>query len=499
MGFSEMTAELKNFIAGRWVVSEKLFEKRSPFDGSLVARVHEANADMVAEAVERGHEVSIGSNANAWGALPQKRRLSIIRDFAGKLMARIDDLVEAEVADTGRSYWQARNFDGARAAGLFTAYADLAAGLEARSKRFETQDGGQALWYTARRPKGVIACICPWNMPLLMACMKVAPALAMGNAAVLKPSEETPSSASVLAEVVASSDVPDGAFSLLHGFGPDSAGGFLVAHPQVDAITFTGESGTGSAIMKSAADGLREVSLELGGKNAAIVFEDAVMDRVAEGVKRSAFFNCGQICFCTERAYVHRSRFDEFVDRMGRVARGIVVGHKEQNGFSIGPLISKQHREKVTDLLDSVTRDGGEFVAGGGIPEFGDERDNGAFVEPSIAIGLPESARFVKEEAFGPVMHVAPFDEEDQAIALANDTRYGLATSIWTESLNRAHRVAPEIRVGHAWINSWQLRDLLSPLAGAGVSGIGEQGGQLSLEFCSQPQTVTTRVFGDGE
>ena len=237
--------------------------------------------------------------------------------------------------------------------------------------------------------------------------------------------------------------------------------------------------------------------LSLVARTLPLFFEDAVMDRVAEGVQRSAFFNCGQICFCTERAYVHRSRFDEFVERMVGVARGIVVGEPQQNGFSIGPLISRDHRKKVTGLLDTVKADGGEFVAGGGIPQFGDHRDNGAFVEPSIAIGLPEDARFVKEEAFGPVMHVAPFDEEAEVIAMANDTRYGLATSIWTESLNRAHRVAPQIRVGHAWVNSWQMRDLLSPLAGAGISGVGDQGGRNSLEFCSQPQTITTRIFGD--
>ena len=249
--------------------------------------------------------------------------------------------------------------------------------------------------------------------------------------------------------------------------------------------------------MKAAADGLREVSLELGGKNAALLFEDADMDQVIEGVTRSAFFNCGQICFCTERAYVHRSRADEFISRLAEVANNIIVGDKQHNGFSIGPLISRGHRDKVVGLLDTVAEAGGEFVAGGGIPEFGDTRDAGAFVQPSVAIGLPETAKFVKEEAFGPVIHVAPFDEEGEAVALTNDTRYGLSTSIWTRDINRAHRLAPRIRVGHAWINSWQLRDLLSPLAGAGISGVGDQGGQLSLEFCSLPQTVTTRIFGD--
>ena len=493
-----MTRELRNFVAGRWAASGALFDKRSPFDGTLVARVHEATGEMVDEAVVRGRETSIGARASEWGALPMAARRAIIHDLSEKLLARVDDLVEAEVADTGRSYWQARTFDGARAVRLFSAYADAAMGLEQRSMQFTGGADSSGMWYTTRRPKGVIACICPWNVPLLMACMKVAPALVMGNAAVLKPSEETPSSATVLAEVIAESDVPDGAFSLIHGFGLGSAGEFLTAHPNVDAITFTGESRTGSAIMKSASEGLREVSLELGGKNAALVFDDAVMDRVVDGMTRSAFFNCGQICFCTERAYVHRARFDEFVDRMTEAANGIVIGQQSHNGFNIGPLISQGHRAKVKALLDSIPGDGGEIVVGGGVPEFGDIRDNGAFIQPSVSVGLPEDARFVKEEAFGPVLHVAPFDDEDEAVALANDTDYGLASCIWTENLNRAHRVAPRLRVGHAWINAWQMRDLLSPLSGAGASGVGEQGGRLSLEFASLPQTVTMRVFGDG-
>lgn len=492
-----MTNELKNLIAGKWVGSEKTFEKRSPYNGQVVATVHEATQEMVDEAVTKGREISVGARANEWGNVPLKQRIAIINDFSQKLLKRVDDLVEADVADTGRSYWQACNFDGARAANLFKAYAELAASLENRSKAFHGEMGFQGMWYTTRRPKGVIAAICPWNVPLLMASMKVAPGLVMGNAVVLKPSEETPSSATVLAEVIAESDIPDSAFSLVHGFGVGSAGAFLTSHPQVDAITFTGETGTGTAIMKVAADGMRGVSLELGGKNAALVFGDADMEKVVEGTTRSAFFNCGQICFCTERAYVHRSRYDEFVDRMTKVANGIVIGDKNHDGFNIGPLVSHNHRDKVKELLDTVKEDGGEFVAGGGIPEFGDERDNGAFIQPSIAVGLPETARFVKNEAFGPVLHVAPFDDEEEAIALANDTVYGLGTSIWTENISRAHRVAPRIRVGHAWINSWQIRDLLSPLSGAGASGLGEEGGKLSLEFVSQPQTVTLRIFGE--
>lgn len=483
--------ELKNFVAGEWQASDKTFEKHSPFDGSLVATVHEGTSEMVDRAVRRGREVAFG----VWGKTPINQRIAVLRDLSRRLMARVDDLVEAEVADTGRSYWQASNFDGVRAVSLFDVYCDLAVGMESPSSHFTAGPGVSGLWYENRRPKGVIGCITPWNVPLLMMTMKTAPALVMGNAVVAKPSEETPSSATILAEVIAESDLPDGAFSLLHGFGVNSVGAALTAHPDVDAFSFTGETGTGSAIMKAAAEGLRDVALELGGKNAALVFEDAEMDRTIEGVTRSAFFNCGQICFCTERAYVHRSRFDEFLGRITDVAKGIVIGNKDHNGFNIGPLVSKGHQQKVKALLDTVTEDGGEFTAGGGIPTFGDERDKGAFIEPSVAVGLPEDARFVKQEAFGPVLHVAPFDDESEAIALANDTKYGLATSIWTENINRAHRVAPQVRVGHAWINSWQIRDLTSPLQGAGQSGIGQQFGRAALEFCSQPQTVTMRLF----
>ncbi len=303
-----LSKDLKNFIAGQWIGSDRTFDKVSPFDGTRVANVHEASATMVDEAVTRGRGVSIGSDAACWGRLPMKERLAVIHDLADNLMARVADLVEAEVADTGRSYWQASIFDGARAARLFRAYTDTASSLENHGMQFSGEMGFQGMWYTTRRPKGVIACICPWNVPFLMACMKVAPALVMGNSAILKPSEETPTSATILAEVIAASDIPDGAFSLVHGFGAGSAGEFLTSHPKVNTITFTGESGTGSTVMKAAANGLRDVSLELGGKNAALVFEDARMDAVAEGMTRSAFFNCGQICFCTERAYVHRSR-----------------------------------------------------------------------------------------------------------------------------------------------------------------------------------------------
>jgi aminomuconate-semialdehyde/2-hydroxymuconate-6-semialdehyde dehydrogenase len=483
--------QLRNYVAGEWIASNERFEKRSPYDGSLLAMMHAATPEMLDRAADQGRAAARGE----WGKLTVAARVGILRDLSARLKARVDDLVEADVQDTGRSYWQARNFDGIRSISLLDGYCDMALGLENRSSTFDAGPAGEGFWYTVRRPKGVIACIAPWNVPLSMVLLKMAPALLMGNAVIAKPSEETPSSCTVLAEVVSQSRLPPGVFSMLHGFGAGAIGERITRHPGVDAISFTGESATGSVIMKAAADGLRDVAFELGGKNAALVFSDADMDRTLEGVIRSAFFNCGQICFGTERAYVHRSRYQEFLERLIESAKSIVIGNRFHEGFSIGPLISRHHRDKVLDLVGSIQEQGGEIVHGGGIPEFSDERDQGAFVEPCIATGLTQDARFVRNEVFGPVLHVAPFDEEAQAIELANDSPYGLATSIWTNDISRAHRVAPQIQVGHAWINAWQVRDLHSPITGAGLSGIGEQFGRASLEFCTKPQTVTVRVF----
>ena len=482
--------EIKNLVNGSWHSSIKTWEKTSPFDGRVVARVHEADKALVDEAIAAGRKEAFG----AWGNMAMPQRVAIVRNMAQRLSARVDDLIEADMADTGRSYWQASNFDGRRATNLFEGYCDLALGLENRSKNFVGPAGFEGLWISQRRPKGVIACIAPWNVPLLMMVLKVAPALVMGNAVMAKPSEETPSSTSILAEVIAASDIPDGAFALLNGFGRNSTGSFLSEHPDVDAILFTGEPGTGSEIMRSAASNLREVGMELGGKNASLVFEDADMDLAIEGSTRSVFFNCGQICFCTERIFVHKSRFDEFSARLTHAGKNIVIGEQNHDGFSIGPLVSKAHREKVYSIVQTVPKEGGEFLCGGGIPEFGDARDNGAFFQPTIAIGLADNATMMQEETFGPVAHISSFDDEDEVIVRANNTRYGLAATIWTKDVGRSLSVSQQLRVGHVWVNSWQIRDLHSPLAGAGISGVGEVGGRSSLEFCSQPQTITVRV-----
>ena len=289
---------------------------------------------------------------------------------------------------------------------------------------------------------------------------KVGPALAWGNTVVVKPSEETPATATLLGEVMNDMGVPAGVYNVVHGFGPNSTGEFLTSHPGVDGITFTGETRTGAAIMKAASDGVRAVSMEMGGKNPGIVFADADLDEAVDGTARSAFSNSGQVCLGTERVYVERPVFDEFVTRLADKARAMTIGDPNDAATELGPLVSEEHRRKVLSYYQTAVDEGATVVTGGGVPDVGDALAKGAWVEPTIWIGLGDDATVVTEEIFGPCCHIRPFDTEDEVVRLANDTEYGLAATVWTTNLSRAHRVAGQLEVGLCWVNSWFLRDL---------------------------------------
>ena len=313
------------------------------------------------------------------------------------------------------------------------------------------------------KPLGVVAVIVPWNLPLLLLTWKVAPALACGNTVVVKPSEETPSTATLLAEVMAEAGIPAGVYNVVHGHGAGSTGEFLTSHHGIDAVTFTGETSTGSAIMRAVAPRVRPVSFELGGKNAALVFADADIDRAIDGLGRAIFSNTGQVCLCTERVYVERSVFDHVVDGLADYARGLTLGRPDDPKTTTGPLISHAHRDKVLSYLDLAVEEGARVVVGGGVPELGGGLDAGSWIQPTLWTGVDNSARVVREEVFGPVAALIPFDSEKEAVCLANDTKYGLAASVWTQQLERGHRVAQAMRVGMSWVNTWYLRDLRSP------------------------------------
>jgi aminomuconate-semialdehyde/2-hydroxymuconate-6-semialdehyde dehydrogenase len=480
----------QNYVDGCFAGGAREFEDVNPADGTVIAKVAEADRELVDAAIQAARRAVNG----AWGKAGVRERAAMLHKIADGIERRFDDFLVAEVADTGKPISLAKRLDIPRGAANFRTFADIIQTTGVEAYQSETPDGRQALNYAVRKPVGVVGIITPWNLPLLLLTWKVAPALACGNAVVVKPSEETPATATLLAEVMHEAGVPTGVFNLVHGFGPGSAGEWLTTHPGVDAITFTGESKTGAAIMKACAPGVKPVSFELGGKNAAIVFADADFDNAVAGVAEAVFMNTGQVCLCAERVYVERGIFERFVVALKQQAEAQVAGSPMDSKTTLGPLISSAHRDKVMGYFKLAREEGATVVTGGGAPKFSDARDNGYWVQPTILTGLPESARCVREEIFGPVAHVAPFDTEEQAVALANDTQYGLAASIWTTKLDRAHRVAQQMRAGITWVNSWFLRDLRTPFGGVGLSGIGREGGAHSLDFYSQLNNVCIKI-----
>ena len=481
-----------HFINGEYTAGStgKSFVNISPATGARIGLVHEGGKAEIDAAVAAAKAALTGP----WGYMSQAERSDMLHAVADEINRRFDDFLDAEVLDTGKPRSLASHVDIPRGAANFKIFADLVKNVPTESFMLDTSDGKGALNYGVRKPKGVIAVISPWNLPLLLMTWKVGPALASGNTVVVKPSEETPLTATLLGEVMNAVGVPKGVFNVVHGFGPDSAGAYLTAHPEVDGITFTGETRTGEIIMQSAAIGLRHVSMECGGKNAAIVFADADIEKAVEGTMRSVFANCGQVCLGTERVYVERPLFDTFLARLKDEAENMVLGASDDPNTTMGPLISQEHREKVMAYYKLAVEEGANVITGGGIPEMPEDLSGGAWVQPTIFTGLSEDARCVKEEIFGPVCHVAPFDTEEEAIKLANDTRYGLATAIWTEDLTRAHRVARQIDVGLAWVNSWFLRDLRTAFGGSKHSGIGREGGIHGLEFYSELSNVCVKL-----
>jgi len=485
-----LVKSIQNYIAGQFVRGKREFADVNPADGTVIAQVTEADQDQVDQAVLAARNALSGE----WGRLGVRERAARLHKVAEGIEKRFDCFVQAEVADTGKPVSLAAKLDVPRSSANFRVFADMIkmAGLE--SFQTETPDGRSALNYAVRKPLGVVGVITPWNLPLLLLTWKVAPALACGNAVVVKPSEETPATATLLAEAMQDAGIPAGVYNVVHGFGPGSAGEFLTQHPGVDAVTFTGESRTGAAIMKAIASTVKPVSFELGGKNAAIVFADCDLEEAVSGLSEAVFLNTGQVCLCAERVYVERSIFDAFVGALKKKAETLRIGWPVKEETNLGPLISAQHRDKVLSYFRLAREEGATVITGGGVPEFGDNRDQGFYVQPTIYTGLPESARCVKEEIFGPVCHVAPFDSEDEAIAMANDTKYGLATSIWTSDLKRGHRVAQAMNVGITWVNCWFLRDLRTPFGGVGLSGIGREGGVHSLNFYSELNNICIRL-----
>ncbi|MBV6272754.1 2-hydroxymuconic semialdehyde dehydrogenase [Alcaligenaceae bacterium CGII-47] len=485
-----MTKLIQHYIGDRFIQSAKRFANINPVDGSIIGEICEAGTEEVDLAVKAARAALAGE----WGRCSVAQRADWLQRLAAGIEQHFDAFVQAEVRDTGRTVHQARTLDVPRAIANFRFFADMVRHAHTECFETTTADGGRALNYTVRKPLGVVVAISPWNLPILLFSWKVAPALALGNAVIAKPSEETPSSAFLLAQVAHEIGFPAGAFNVLHGLGGNSTGQAMISHADIDAVTFTGASSTGAHIMKTVADDVRDVSFELGGKNAAIIFEDADFEAAIKGVLASTFTNSGQVCLCTERVLVHRSIFDRFVSALKAQTEALVLGLPEDPATDIGPMISQKHQAKVLSYFQLAREEGATVVTGGDVPSFGDARDQGFWVRPSIWTGLPDDARCLREEIFGPVCHIAAFDTEDEAIDRANDSDYGLATAIWTRDVSRAHRVSPRMRSGLVWVNTWYLRDLRTPFGGVRRSGIGREGGRYSLDFYSEITNICVKV-----
>jgi aminomuconate-semialdehyde/2-hydroxymuconate-6-semialdehyde dehydrogenase len=475
----------QHFINGQFVDSQnkKTFNNINPATEEVLGTVAEGGKEEVDYAVSAARRALNGP----WKNTTLQERSRILRRIGDLILERQEELAHLESLDTGKPFSLANSIDVPRAAYNFHFFADyiISIGTEAY------QQDQQALHYSYRRPVGVVGIIKPWNLPLLLLTWKLAPCLGMGNTAVIKPAEWTPMTATVLMEICKEAGVPDGVVNLVHGFGPNSAGGAISEHPDIDAISFIGEPGTGSAIMKSAADSLKKLSYELGGKNPNIIFADADMDEVIETTIKSSFINQGEVCLCGSRIYVERPIYEEFLNRFSERVKGLKVGHPLDSDTNVGALVSKEHYDRVMEYVESARSEGGNFLTGGKRP-YGLEK--GYYLEPTIITGLSRNARCVREEIFGPVVTVTPFDMEEEVIMQANDTHFGLSATIWTTNLKKAHRVAHQIEAGIIWVNTWFLRDLRTPFGGMKNSGIGRTGGMHSLDFYSELSNITIKL-----
>jgi aminomuconate-semialdehyde/2-hydroxymuconate-6-semialdehyde dehydrogenase len=476
---------VRHFIGGEWADSADgaTFESVSPIDNTVIAYVARGgvtDADRGVQAARRAFD------HGPWPKMNPAARKKILHAAAALIEERLEEFATAETRDMGKPISESRTKDVPRAAHNLRFFADFA---EHTHTETYAKPWDNVMTYTLREPAGVSACISPWNFPLMLETWKIAPALAFGNTVVLKPAEQSPLTAGLLAQVFADAGMPPGVFNVVQGFGPGEAGERLTEHPGVDLVTFTGESATGRVIMARAAGTLKRCSFELGGKSAAIVMADADLDRAVPGTIDGIFRNQGEVCLAGSRLYVQRPIYDEFCVRYVAAAQNLVVGDPRDPATQVGPLVSQEHLDKVLSYIQLGEQEGAKLLTGGHQLTDGLLAE-GNYVAPTVFADVENSWRISQEEIFGPVQVIAPFDDVDQAIALANDSRYGLAGMIWTTSLDTAHKVAREVRTGTMWVNCFFVRDLRAPFGGMKDSGIGREGGLHSEEFFTEAKAV---------
>ncbi|MBT5875268.1 MAG: aldehyde dehydrogenase [Candidatus Latescibacteria bacterium] len=477
---------IKNYINGELVdpISETFIENPDPATGAIYSLVPDSDEPDVLKAVTSAAEAY-----PAWSDRSSLERASFLSSIAGLLRRDLERLSLAESVDNGKPVSLARAIDIPRAASNFEFYATAIQQFSSEAHPME----GTALNYTLRNPIGVAGCISPWNLPLYLFTWKIAPALAAGNCVVAKPSELTPMTAYLLSELCIEAGLPPGVLNIVHGYG-HKVGSAITRHPDVPVLSFTGGTKTGATIAATAAPMFKKLSLELGGKNPNIIFADCDYDTMLDTTIRSSFANQGEICLCGSRIYVEQSIYDKF--RRDFVARtaALTIDDPLDEKSQLGAIVSKAHMEKILAYVELARQEGGEILVGGKQVYLEGRCRDGWFVAPTVIEGLSSDCRTNQEEIFGPVVTLSPFESEEEVLGFANGTAYGLAASLWTENLTRAHRVANHLQAGIVWINCWMLRDLRTPFGGMKQSGVGREGGIEALRFFTEAKNVCVKI-----
>ncbi len=477
--------KIQNYIGGEMIapLSAQYLDNFNPSTGAVYSLIPDSDGTDVELAYQKA-----SAAFQAWKLTSNEERFKVLNRIAEGIDRNSEKLALAESIDQGKPLWLAKT-EISRAAQNFRFYATAAMQFASESHHME----GHAVNYTLRQAIGVVGCISPWNLPLYLFTWKIAPALACGNTVIAKPSEVTPMTAYLLSDIAIEAGLPAGVLNIVHGLGP-KVGNALVAHPGIKAISFTGGTSTGKHIASVAAPMFKKLSLELGGKNPNIVFADCDFDQALKTTVLSSFQNQGEICLCGSRILIERSIYEKFKNALIDEVKKLKVGNPLDKDTRVGAIVSKMHFDKVLSYIELAKAEGGNILLGGNAIQGENEYSKGWYIAPTIIEGLASNARCNTEEIFGPVVSIMPFDTAEEALQIANATEYGLACSIWTNDLKKAHRVAASIESGIVWVNCWLLRDLRTPFGGVKQSGVGREGGWEAMRFFTETKNVCIKL-----